>query len=277
MVSPNAIPGQGSSPVTLSLAPSASALVQGTITQALTPAAPSPTAPLIGFGSSYISANPSGEYILPDGQTLSGGGSAIVLTEPGTAPGAPSSLLTVSLASANSAIVIGSVTHALALPDSGTITSNGVVGSEITEAPAISVGGTAVSANLLGDYVLPDGQTLVPGGSAVVVSGTTLSLQSGDKGLVVGNSTQKLHPTTTFLTASIMSSFNSSSNSSTSSSSNSNSGFGTLTTPSSTTAAGAASPTASKKGTASSTKWMTGGERWWLWGISTICIMWVAM
>jgi hypothetical protein len=101
------------------------------------------------------------------GQTLQAGGAAI--TVDGTR---------LSLAPGGTALVIGSSTSA--------ITAGAGAASEI---PELTIGSQTFTANAATQFYLAPGQTLTPGGTAVI-SGTTLSLESGASAVVVNGETR---------------------------------------------------------------------------------------
>jgi len=101
------------------------------------------------------------------GETLQAGGPAI--TVDGTR---------LSLAPGGTALVIGSSTSA--------ITAAAGAASEI---PELTIGSQTFTANAATQFFLAPGQTLTPGGTAVI-SGTTLSLESGASALVVNGETR---------------------------------------------------------------------------------------
>jgi hypothetical protein len=101
------------------------------------------------------------------GQTLQAGGPAI--TVDGTR---------LSLAPGGTALVIGSSTSA--------ITAAAGAASEI---PELTIGSQTFTANAATQFFLAPGQTLTPGGTAVI-SGTTLSLESGASAIVVNGETR---------------------------------------------------------------------------------------
>lgn len=65
------------------------------------------------------------------------------------------------------------------------------VSTPITRAPIITVGGTTITAGPSGAFDV-GGQTLTPGGSAVVVEGTTISIVAGGSAAVVNGQTSTL-------------------------------------------------------------------------------------
>ncbi|KAL8830304.1 MAG: hypothetical protein Q9191_001513, partial [Dirinaria sp. TL-2023a] len=157
---------------TISLAPSASALVINGHTTALTPhsvlATVSP--PLITLGPSILTPNAKSAYLV-DGKSLSPGGPAI--TFHGTR---------LSLAPDGTDLIVGSSTSHL---------SQRVFAVSSTEAPTLTVGHERVTADSAGDFILGS-QTLSPGGHAITVSGTVVSLASDDAYLKIGSKTEGL-------------------------------------------------------------------------------------
>jgi hypothetical protein len=122
-----------------------------------------PTTPVVlTVGGQTITANPGG-VVAVGGQTVAPGGPAI------TVSGTP-----ISVAPGATAVVVGSNT----VP----IIGNGGMPRVLT------VGGQTITANPAGQLTI-GGQTLVPGGPAITVSGTRLSLAPGATDIVVGTST----------------------------------------------------------------------------------------
>ena len=158
---------------TLSLAPSATALVVNGQTSSLSPQSILATVapPLITLGPSTLTANHQSAYVVA-GQTLSPGGSAITVS--GTR---------LSLASGAQTLVVGTSTSLLH-PQILALT---------TAPPILTLGNSPITANSASNYILA-GQTLSAGGSAITVSGTRLSLASDGLDLVIGTSTSLLHP-----------------------------------------------------------------------------------
>lgn len=154
-----AITSQGT---TFSLASGGSALV---VNGQTTPVA-QPVAPAVTLGGQAV-ATPvaSGAFVLQNGHTLAPGGSAVVLS------GTTYSLAPSAGSGKSESLVVNGVTTA-------------VPAVAATAAPVVTLGGQAVATPVAsGAYVLQNGQTLSPGGSAVVVSGTTYSLApSGSPG-----------------------------------------------------------------------------------------------
>ncbi|KAK5737577.1 hypothetical protein LTR17_006624 [Elasticomyces elasticus] len=100
----------------------------------------------------------------------------------------------VSLApSASAGIVIGSGNAAVTLTQGSSPADPASLASASYELPVITMGSATVSANTASQYVLGT-QTLAPGGSAVVVSGTTYSLDPSASALVANDVTQNLQP-----------------------------------------------------------------------------------
>lgn len=171
---------------TLSLLPSASALIVNDIISPMTPAQTSPPlADIIGEGfnelkkeqgrnpapspalvisidNQPITANSESRFIV-QGQTLAAAGAAIVVAE-----------TTFSLASAASALVINGVTSILSAP----------VETAPSPAPVIRIGNQPIAANSASQFVV-QGQTLAAGAAPIVVSGTTYSLAPAGSALVM--------------------------------------------------------------------------------------------
>ncbi|MCJ1252994.1 hypothetical protein MMC24_000801 [Lignoscripta atroalba] len=144
----------------ISLAPYASNIVIGTSTIVLG-AAPTPVPAVITFGGSTVTANARSEFVIGT-QTIFPGASAVTIS------GTP-----ISLAPLASNIVIGGSTIILSP----------------TPAPAvITIGGSTITANAQSDFVIGT-QTLKPGGPAITISGTPVSLAPSASALVIGTST----------------------------------------------------------------------------------------
>jgi hypothetical protein len=101
------------------------------------------------------------------GQTLQAGGAAI--TVDGTR---------LSLAPGGTALVIGSSTSVIA-----------AAAGAASEIPELTIGSQTFTANAATQFFLAPGQTLTPGGTAVI-SGTTLSLESGASAIIVNGRTR---------------------------------------------------------------------------------------
>ena len=162
---------------TYSLAASGSAIVINGLTSALASsqvlATIAPPFITLGPSSSILTANSQSNYIIGS-ETLSPGGPAITIS--GTR---------YSLASDASDFVIGSSTEHLQ-PQYLAMS---------TVAPILTVGSERVSPISGSDYVFGGTQILTPGGKVTVSGGTVLSLAPGDVYLMVGTSTETLHPT----------------------------------------------------------------------------------
>ncbi len=134
---------------------------------------PTPSQPrLLSIGSRLISANLDGNFVIAD-QTLAPGGAPItawgksIYLEP----------------SAAAAVIDGttvSVKQALPQPSDPT--------------PAVlPIGSNLITANPQGNFVIA-GQTLVPGGSPIVASGKSISLQTSGSAAVIDGTTVALAP-----------------------------------------------------------------------------------
>ncbi|KAG6999235.1 hypothetical protein G7Y79_00036g071910 [Physcia stellaris] len=149
----------------ISLAPSASAIVIDGSTKSIpTPSVTS--APVLTINNQPVTANSASEYIIGS-QTLIPGGPAITVS--GTL---------ISLAPSASAVVIGDSTEILSSPS-------------VTAAPVLTINNQPVTANSASEYII-QGQTLIPGGPAITVSGTPISLAPSASDVVVGSSTEAL-------------------------------------------------------------------------------------
>ncbi|MCJ1249529.1 hypothetical protein MMC30_006755 [Trapelia coarctata] len=158
----------------ISLPPSASDLIIGGTTYAFvstiqhTPPR-STTLPALTVGGSVITPNTASNYVIGS-QTLLPGGPAITIS--GTL---------VSLAPSATEVIIGGTTHVLV---------SGAGGLQ-PPLPTFTIEGSAVRPNSAGNYIIGS-QTLVPGGTAMTISGTPISLTSAVSDLVVGTSTETL-------------------------------------------------------------------------------------
>ena len=150
----------------VSLAPSASAIVIAGSTIVLS----STSAPAFTVGGEVVTANSASKYVV-GGQTLTPGAPAVTIS--GTR---------ISLAPSGTQVVVGSSTIGL--------------GSTFTLPPALTVGSQTYTADSKSEYTIA-GQILTPGGPAVTVSGTRLSLAPGATQLVLGSSTIDLTPANT--------------------------------------------------------------------------------
>jgi hypothetical protein len=141
--------------------------------------APSALPPSLTIGSETIIANSQNQYIV-SGQTLSPGGTAITVS--GT---------TISLAPSATAVIINGVASSLAQP-LGNIWTMAV--------PALTLNDRTYTANRAGYITITPGTVLKPGGEAVTVNGTTLSLDHGGTAVVIQGRTSMLQPATTVVT-----------------------------------------------------------------------------
>ncbi|MCJ1281025.1 hypothetical protein MMC26_000343 [Xylographa opegraphella] len=154
------------SSATLSLAASATAVAIGSATipfQPLSPLIP----PKITIGNTAYTADSASAFIIGT-QTLVPGGP--VITNAGTA---------ISLAPSATAIAIGDITLPLQPPNS--------------LAPQITIGPSIYTASL-SSFFLVGTRTLQPGGSALTISGTVLSLFPSATALLLAGSTIPLNP-----------------------------------------------------------------------------------
>ncbi|KAL8690363.1 MAG: hypothetical protein Q9218_004173 [Villophora microphyllina] len=172
---------QGAAPIvangqTVSLAPGGSAIILNGQTAQI--AQPSPRLlPVITVGGAKITGNSASQYII-NGQTLAAGQAPITLSGQ-----------VLSIAAGGSAVVFGPSTQAFVTPPMVLSTSP----------PLITVGASRISANAASDYVIA-GQTLHPGGSAITLSGTVISLAPSATALVIGGSTEALTPSSMLAT-----------------------------------------------------------------------------
>lgn len=190
----------------VSLVPSATAIVIGGVTSQLPQVfnpAPQPTVrppPILTIGSTTLTPNAATQFFIAPGQTLTPGG---IATVDGTV---------VSLAQSASFLVIEGSTQVLPITAPG-------VGPSATSPPQIVVGGSTITAepmvggirnpsnsNSLGSQhdqdadndagpgptFIVSGQTLAAGGSAITVSGTTLSLAASGSFVVVNGVTSSI-------------------------------------------------------------------------------------
>lgn len=149
----------------LSLAASASQVIIGGATIPLnTNTSPITLAPALTIGGQTITANPASQYVIA-GQTLVPGGPAITVS--GTR---------LSLASSASQLLVGSSTIPLI--------AQGFF-------PTLTIAGQTLTANPSGRYII-DGQTFAPGGPAITISGTRISLGPSASTLVMGSNTLSL-------------------------------------------------------------------------------------
>ena len=163
--------------------PSTSAVLIPTIVVVSDPAAagssviapqPIPSAvepPVLTIGGQSFTANSASAYVAGTITLMPGGPAITVSNTP------------ISLAPAASFVVVGSTTQAIATP--------GIQPAP----PIITIGGTPVTAVFTSDFVIGS-QTLIPGASAITVSGTFVSLAPSVSFLVVGSSTEMIQPAT---------------------------------------------------------------------------------
>ena len=186
---------------------------------------PLPSQSVFTVGSQTFTANPTGFVVAP-GTTLTPGGAATIsgtmislpssggnlIIGSSTIPLPPQSIFTIgSQTFTASAFGFAIAPGTTLLPGSsltlsGTLLSlapNGAslqIGSQTitlsrtpstTRLPTLTINGQTITANPLGQYLLGN-QTLIPGGSALTISGTVVSLASNQSVLVVGSRTQRL-------------------------------------------------------------------------------------
>lgn len=161
----------GGAPITVdgtvvSIPASTNAVVIDGTTKALTGDSASATA--FNINGMQITAQ-SGVGFPIDGQTLQAGGAAI--TVDGTR---------LSLAPGGTALVIGSSTSAI-----------GALEGAASQIPELVVGSQTFTANAATQFFLARGETLTPGGTAVV-SGTTVSLASDASAVVINGQTHSV-------------------------------------------------------------------------------------
>ena len=155
---------------TLSLAAGGSSIVVDGQTQQISQQAITP-APVITVGSSRITANSQSQYVIGS-QTLAAGASPITVSNQ-----------VISLASSGNAVVFGQRTQAINAP------SRFVA----TQAPILTLGQSTFTANSKSEYIVA-GQTLHAGNSAIVVSGSTISLAPSAAAVVINGKTASLTP-----------------------------------------------------------------------------------
>ena len=100
---------------------------------------------------------------------------------PAAAPGAA----VISTTPIPSVVVINGVTSRIQVPSPG---------AAAPALPVLSLGNQIMTADLSSHFVLPGGQTLVPGAPPIIVAGTTVSIDPGAGHAVIGGSTQDLVP-----------------------------------------------------------------------------------
>jgi hypothetical protein len=154
---------------TLSLAPSATAVVVNGLTTTLATSleTSSPELPVLTIAGTAITANSASDFVI-GGKTLAPG-QAITVT------GSNGLVETISLSPSATAVVINGKTSTFSTPP-----------TTAAPLPLLTLGGSVITADAQSDFVI-GGQTLAPG-SQIVVSGTTLSYEansSGHPGIVV--------------------------------------------------------------------------------------------
>lgn len=137
----------------------------GTTTPPIGSATPLPP---LAIDGTTIFPNSASEYLI-NSQTLIPGASAVTISG-----------MRISIAPSASALILGSKTVPL------------TPGPTITNAlPLITIGNSMITPNAASQYVIA-GQTLVPGGPAIIVSGTRISLSPQATDVVLGTSTEGL-------------------------------------------------------------------------------------
>lgn len=140
--------------------------------------------PVLTFDSITASPDSSSQYDIGGGQTLSPNGPAV------TNAGNTYSL---SIGASATAIISNGVTSVIAAPSS--------VATEVVAVPApvVTIGSAVVTQNSASQYVIPSSvaggssdQTLVPGDSAIVASGTTYSIPSAGTAILVNGQTSNI-------------------------------------------------------------------------------------
>ncbi|KAF2850929.1 hypothetical protein T440DRAFT_478825 [Plenodomus tracheiphilus IPT5] len=136
--------------------------------------------PVVVIGTETITPNEQTQYVIAD-QTLAPGGPALTISR-----------TTLSLAPSATALVINGETSSLT-PLLGKVYT--------TVAPAaLTFSNRVYTANRAGYIILGPGTTLIPGGYAVTVDGTTLSLEHSGTAVIVQGTTRALQPVTTVVT-----------------------------------------------------------------------------
>lgn len=158
---------------TLSLAPSASAVVIDGQTFALAPPDGSPSKPVLTIGSTLYTENSASQFVIGT-QTLSPGG------PPNTV-----GTQVVSLGAGASSVVIDGSTFPIAAPIA--TTSRDFV---------ITLGGSTYKEGSASDFIIGS-QTLSAAGPAITANGTTISLAPGGSAVIVNGQTSDLVPEST--------------------------------------------------------------------------------
>lgn len=158
-------PAKAVAGVSIGLAASAqSVMLNGSNVPLAMPApAVTPHPPAITFGNHVITADSSSNYVIHS-QTLVPGAPAITISN-----------TLFSLPTSPSYLLVGSSTLPLQRDD-------------LSAAPALTLGNQIITADSASNYVL-GGQTIVPGGQAVTISGTPISLAPSAAHVVIGSST----------------------------------------------------------------------------------------
>lgn len=141
--------------------------------------APTMLPPVLTVGTETIVANAQTQYVVA-GQTLSPGGGAITVA--GT---------TISMMPSATAVVINGKTSYLE-PNYGNIWTK--------TAPALTFNNHVYTANRAGYITISPGTVLKPGGEAITVDGTRLSLDHSGTAVVIQGSTSVMLPVTTVVT-----------------------------------------------------------------------------
>ncbi|KAF3008612.1 hypothetical protein E8E13_007998 [Curvularia kusanoi] len=159
-------------PVIVPTSGGGSTIIVGDKTIGINPGITPAPLPVLTVGHNTITANPQGQFVVGT-QTLQRGGPAIILDDH-----------TLTLGPNNKIAIWNSDTQTVAT----------MLGAQ----PALTFGGAHITAQVAGGTTLfvLGSQTLLPGGSAVVLSGTTYSLPAGFSGtsIVVNGATQRLSP-----------------------------------------------------------------------------------
>jgi hypothetical protein len=155
---------------TVSLADSATAVVINGATNAIVQPAPQAQAvqtpaPQVTVGGSVYTADSQSNFIIGS-QTLAPGGAPIVVGDD-----------TVSLADSATAVVINGATNAIVQPAPQAQAVQ-------TPAPQVTVGGSVYTEDGQSNFVIGS-QTLAPGGAAITVDGSTLSLSPSASAIVI--------------------------------------------------------------------------------------------
>lgn len=139
-----------------------------------------PILPILTIGNEIVTADSASHYVIA-GQTLVPGGPAITIDGK-----------IISLLPSATAIVINGVTSTLAQAYGAIYTT--------TDYPLLTLNNRVYTANRAGYYSIAPGTTLVPGGAAITVSGTVISLEPHGTAAVIQGSTSAMLPVTTIVT-----------------------------------------------------------------------------